>query len=201
MCFGGGGGGNAVEDSRRIEAERAERVRQGTADINQQFAGFNDAFFGGIEQNALNFFNPDLQRQFTDTREGLIKNLARSGNLQGSAGAIKLGELNAERARQQALIGDKAKGFAQQARADVENTRSNLIQNLAATADPFAASQAANAQAVALTAPPEFSPLGDVFTKFTNLATPQIIGRNRGFNNSFATLFGPGAGSATDVRT
>ncbi len=198
MCFGGGGG-NAAEDSRQIEAARAKRVREGTADINTQFEGFDDAFFGGIKQNALNFFNPQLQSQFTDTREGLIKNLARSGNLSGSAGAAQLGDLDEELGKQQALVGNKALNFAQQARGDVENTRSNLIQNLAATADPFAASQAANSQAIALSAPQEFSPLGDVFTKFAGLATPQIAAAQRGFNNSASRLFGPRSGSITQV--
>lgn len=202
MCnpFGGGGGGiDADAVARQAEERRAQRVRQGTASINTQFEGFTPGFFQGIEQDALDFFNPQLQSQFSDTREGLIKNLARAGNLDGSVGARNLGELTEELATQQGFVADKARNFGQGARADVESNRANLIQNLAASADPFAAAQAAAASASSLTAPPEFSPLGDVFTKFANLATPQIVAAQRGFDNPASILFNNQRGSATNV--
>lgn len=193
MCnpFGGGSGPNPDKVARQAEERRAARIREGTVSINEQFDQFGPEFFGGIEQDALDFFNPQLQKQFGSTREGLIKNLARSGNLAGSVGARKLGDLTEELGIQQAQVGDKARGFGSRARADVESNRAQLIQNLAASADPFAASQAAIASAQSLTAPPEFSPLGDVFTKFTNLASPQIVAARRGFDNPASSLFGP----------
>ena len=192
MCFPGGGGSgpNPDEVARRAEDRRAARIREGTVSINEQFDQFGPEFFGGIEKDALDFFNPQLQKQFGSTREGLIKNLARSGNLDGSVGARKLGDLTEELGTQQARVGDKARGFGNRAKADVESNRAQLIQNLAASADPFAASQAAIASAQSLTAPPEFSALGDVFTKFTNLASPQIIAAQSGIRNPASSLFG-----------
>ncbi len=191
MCdiFGGGSSGpDPAQVARQQEAERAARVRKGTRAINEQFAQFDPSFFQGIEQSALDFFNPQLQDQYGDTRETLIKNLARSGNLQGSVGARRLGDLEEELSTQQARIADKARSIAQGARADVERNRAALLQNLAATADPFAAAQAAGAQAQALTAPPEFSPLEDTFKKFSDLARPQILGARYGFKNPASLL-------------
>lgn len=189
--FGGGGGGgsDAAAVARQQEERRAQRVREGTQAINQQFAQFDPAFFQGVEQSALDFFNPQVDDQFFGAREGLIKNLARGGNLSGSVGARRLGDLTEELATQRARIADKARGFAQGARADVEGNRASLIQNLAATADPFSAANAAAAQARALSAPPEFNPLGDLFVRFENIATPQIIAARSGFSNPASALF------------
>lgn len=202
MCnpFGGGdSAGDAAAERRRAEAERAARVREGTKSINQQFARFDDSFFSGINQDALDFFNPQVMSQFEDTQEGLIKNLARAGNLSGSVGARRLGELTEELGTEQARIADRARGITQGARGDIESSRSALIQNLAATADPFAAANASAAQAKALTQTPQFEPVGDLFTKFLNLASPQIVAAGRGFQNPASMLFGGGGGSSTVV--
>ena len=191
MCnpFGGSSGPDPSEIARQSEERRAARIREGTAGINEQFERFTPEFFGGIEQDALNFFNPQVDEQFFDTRERLVKNLARSGNLSGSVGARRTGELTEARSKERANVADKARSFGLNAKADVESNRAALIQNLAASSDPFAAAQAASASAQSLTAPPEFSPVGDLFTKFENLATPQIIAARAGFNNPASRLF------------
>ncbi len=188
MCFGGGGP-DPSQVARESEERRAGRIREGTASINKQFEGFTPEFFGGIEQDALDFFNPQVDEQFFDTRERLVKNLARPGTLSGSVGARRTGELPEARAKERATVADKARGFGLNAKADIERNRASLIQNLAASADPFAAAQAASASAQSLTAPPEFSPVGDLFTRFESLATPQIVAARAGFNNPASRLF------------
>ncbi len=202
MCiFGGGSSGpDPTEVARQSEERRAARIREGTASINTQFDRFGSDFFQGIEQKALDFFNPQLQDQFSDTKEGLVKNLARSGNLTGSVGVRRLGELTEALAKQQAQVGNKARSIGLAAKGDVESNRAQLIQNLAASADPFAAAQAAAASAASISAPAEFTPLGDVFTKFANLATPQIAAARQGFRNPVSGFFGPQTSSATVVR-
>ena len=95
--FGGSSGPDPGDVARQSEERRAARIREGTAGINQQFESFTPEFFGGIEQDALDFFNPQVDEQFFDTRERLVKNLARSGNLSGSVGARRTGELTEAR--------------------------------------------------------------------------------------------------------
>lgn len=199
MCFFGNSGPDPSVVARQSEERRAGRIREGTANINQQFEGFNPEFFGEIEQSALDFFNPQLTEQFQGTREGVVKNLARSGNLSGSVGATTLGNLFAERAKQQARIGERARGIAGEAKAGVERNRASLIQNLSATADPFAAAQAAGASAASLSAPQQFSPLGDAFSRFSNLASPQIQAARAGIDTPFSGLFRPSGNSQTIV--
>lgn len=174
---------NSAAIAREAEAKRQARIAAGTEAINKQFSVFDDSYYDQLQQSALDFYNPDLTRQAEDTREMLTKNLARSGNLSGSVGATTISDFEEELARQKALVGDKARNYAQGARAKVEQNRNALLNQLAATADPAAAAQAAASQAQTLSAPPEFSPLADVFGKFANLSAQQVAGARQGYDN------------------
>ncbi len=197
MCFMGGGGPDPAETARQQEIARAARVEEGTQSINEQFAKFDDPFFEGIEKSALDFFNPQVTDQFNSTREALTKSLARNGNLDGSVGARGLGDLTKAFTTEQANVGEKALNISRDARANVEKNRANLIRDLSGTADPFAAANAAAASAAALSRPPEFSPIADLFSKFIDIGATQVVGANRGFKNPASTLFGSGSSGST----
>ena len=191
----------SAEIARQQETQRTARITQGRASIGKQFEQFDDPFFSGVEQSALDFFNPQLEDQFQTTREKLIKNLARSGNLNASTGARQIGDLQKALGEQQGIVGNRALGFANDARADVESNRSALLSSLNATADPFAAANSAAARAQSLSAPQQFSPLGDLFSKFAGVASQNIAAAQRGFRNPASSLFGPSSsgGSSTIV--
>lgn len=202
MCMGAPSD-NSAEIAREADAARQARIDQGTTHINKQFAAFDDPYFQGIQQSALDFFNPDLDKQAENTRETLIKNLARSGNLDSSFGAKTFGDLDEETARQRAAVADRARGFATDARGRVENERSQLINQLSATADPAAAAAASAAAAQSLSAPPQFEPLGDLFSKFINIGAQQVAGARQGFDNPARKFLGstiPAPNSSDSVR-
>lgn len=190
MCFSTPAD-NSAAIARDQEAARQARINEGTESINSQFARFDEPFFGGIQQSALDFFNPDIDRQASDTREMLIKNLARSGNLDGSVGAKAFGDLEEEAARQRSLAADKARGIANDARGQVASNRTQLLNQLASTADPAAAAASSAAAAESLTAPQQFQPLGDLFGQFANIGAQQITGARQGFENTASRVFGP----------
>ncbi len=197
MCIFSSPKDNSAQVARDAEAERQGRITEGTSSINSAFSGFDDSFFGNIEQSANDFFSPRIDRQFDDTRETLIKNLARQGNLNASTGATQLADLDTSGREQRVSFADKARGFATDARADVENNRNNLLLQLQASADPAAAAAAAAGQARVLSAPPSFDLIGDLFTKFANNAAVQIGAANRGFGNPSSLVFSPNAGGST----
>ncbi len=200
MCIFSAPKDNSAQIAREQEEQRRARITEGTASIDSAFAGFDDSFFGGIEQSALDFFNPQIDRQFDRTRETLIKNLARQGNLNASTGARQLADLDTAGQEQRVTFADKARGFATSSRADVENNRANLLRQLQASADPSAAAATAAAQAQLLSAPPTFSPIGDLFTQFGRNAEVQIENARRGFNNPASLIFKPDlSGSTTQV--
>ncbi len=200
MCIFSAPKDNSAGIAREQEEQRRARITEGTSSINTAFSGFDDSFFGNIEQSANDFFSPQIDRQFDDTRETLIKNLARQGNLNASTGARQLADLDTAGREQRVSFADQAREFATDSRADVENNRGNLLFQLQASADPAAAAAAAAGQAKVLSAPPTFSPIGDLFTKFANNAAVQIGAANRGFGNPSSLVFSPNAGgSSTQV--
>ena len=201
MCIFSPPKDNSAQIAREAEAQRQGRITEGTSSINSAFSGFDDSFFGNIEQSANDFFNPQIDRQFDRTREGLIKNLARQGNLNASTGATQLADLDTAGREQRASFADKARGFATNSRADVENNRASLLRQLQASADPAAAAATAAGQAQVLSAPQSFSPIGDLFTKFANNAAVQIGAANRGFGNGSSLVFGPGSGGGGGSST
>ncbi len=200
MCFFSAPKDNSAELARQAEATRQARITTGTGSINSAFSGFDDSFFSGIENDANAFFNPQIDRQFDNTREGLIKNLARSGNLNASTGARQLADLDRAGQEQRATFADKARSIASGVRTDVEGNRSNLLASLQASADPAAAAATANAQAASLSAPQQFSAIGDLFSNFGNIAATQFEGRNRGFNNPASAIFGPSSGGGQTLN-
>ncbi len=200
MCIFSAPKDNSAQIAREAEEQRQARITEGTGNINSAFAGFDDSFFGNIEQSANDFFSPQIDRQFDQTRESLIKNLARQGNLNASTGATQLADLDTAGQEQRVSFADKARGFATDSRADVENNRANLLRQLQASADPAAAAATAAGQAQVLSAPPTFSPIGDLFTQFANNAATRINAQNRGFGNGSSLVFSPGgSGSSTIV--
>ncbi len=201
MCIFSAPKDNSAQIAREQEEQRRARITEGTASIDSAFAGFDDSFFGGIEQSALDFFNPQIDRQFDRTRETLIKNLARQGNLNASTGARQLADLDTAGQEQRVTFADKARGFATSSRADVENNRAEIIRQLQASADPSAAAATSAAQAEILSAPPSFSPIGDLFMKFGRNAEVQIENARRGFNNPASLIFKPDlSGRTTTVN-
>lgn len=198
MCiFGSTPKDNSAQIAREAEDDRQARITEGTGNINSAFAGFDDSFFGGIEQSALDFFNPQIDEQFEDTRESLIKNLARQGNLNASTGATQLADLDTEAQKQRVNFADQSRGFATSARADVEGNRSNLLTQLRASADPSAAATSAAAQADILSRPQPFSLIGDLFSQFGGLANTQITAARQGFDNPASLVFSPSSGGST----
>ena len=201
MCVGGGGSNDAAKDARKAEKKRQKQITEGTEAINQQFARFDEPFFQGVEQAALNFFVPQLEDQFTDAKDATIKRLAREGNLEASAGLNQLGDLTDAANFNRLLVADKARGLANQQRSNVEQDRSRLLSQLHATTDPAAAAASATIAARALTAPPEFSPLGDLFSQFADDARVQILSAKGGFQNSVSPLFPANSRGFTTVST
>ena len=203
MCLKGPKDNSAqiAADNRRREEERQARIREGQAAIDEQFGQFDDTFFQGVEQSALDFFNPQLDEQFRRARDQVTFNLARSGNLNASEGARQFGDLTRTLQENRALIADRAAGDAARARADVESNRSDLIGQLSASADPSAAATGALARAQSLAAPRQFSPLGDLFAAAIRQGGDHIRAR-REFGEGFppSVFPQPKKGSQTIVN-
>jgi len=158
---------NSAEIARQQEDERQARITAGTAKVNDAFGGFNDDYYAGIGKSYLDYYNPQLDRQYNRAREALTYQLADSGNLDSSAAARKFGDLTSDYGVQKQTIANQAEGEKQGLRGQVEDNRGDLIRQLETGAGVDTTAASAMARANSLSKPAAYSPLGDLFSQYT----------------------------------
>ena len=201
MCGGGGGGDDGGAAKR--EAERQAKISQGLTNINSQFSQFDDGFFSEREQAYTDFALPQLDDQYGKEKEQLIFALARNNRLDSNSRSERLADLEQNLNLQRTNIFDDALGFANQARADIENSRGNLVSQNASLQNPSAIADLASQRATSLASAPNFDPLGSLFQNTTaGIATAAQAQQKRDKLNQLNNLFiadPAGSGSARVV--
>ncbi len=174
--------GKEAERARADEEARQGEIRAGTGSINKVFdKNFDKKFFQKQQTNYLDFAKPQLNKQYGEAGDQLSYDLADRGMLDSSTKGEKtadLGELY--ETNRQAMIG-KAKEFGTDAKNNVEDARTGLIHTLQATGDAEGAAKGALNRAGALSRPPAYSPLEDLFMSFTS-----TLGQQAGLERSYA---------------
>lgn len=162
------GGGNPAAEARSEERDRQARIRTGTDQVNQQFAGFNPQFYQTRAQDYVNFATPQLGQQFRSTQGAVMGDLANRGLLNSSARNNQVSSLNRELATQRQVIYDQGQSQAQALRTQVEGSRNNALSLLYSSADPGAATGLAASQAAQFQQPSFFQPVGNLFGNLVN---------------------------------
>ena len=176
---GGGGGGGRDGDHTRTPVQTktnsisdaiqfANAQKKGLFSDKTTSTGFDDNFFKGRRDAYQAYANPQLEDQYGDANKQLTFSLARGGLLDSSVRGEKLGDLQKLYDTQKQAVADKALSYETSARNSVEDARGNLISTLNATGDAEGAAKSALARSSALTQPDAYSPLGQLFTDFTN---------------------------------
>lgn len=200
MCFGGDGGAKeAAERARAEELARQGRVSSGLARVNEVFGQFDDNYYKGVSDAALNYYQPEVDRQYTDARRAATYNLARGGKLQSTAGAEALRKLSEAKARTDVDIANRAQGYATDTRRNIEGQRNDVIGNLYASADPEAAYSSAVTAAELGRQAPTYSPLGDLFSAFIATGGNALAAERAGYRGLGTGLFSNRSGSARVV--
>ncbi|MBI2240290.1 MAG: hypothetical protein HYU59_05740 [Magnetospirillum gryphiswaldense] len=170
MGGGGGKGGSGAADAARAEEQaRQARIREGTQKVNELFDGqFTDDFYGQRRQGYLDYATPQLEDQYQQALKELTYSLDRAGTSDSSIRAARMGELQKLYDTNTRYVSDTGLNHENDARNNVEQARSNLISQLNATADVSGAVNSANSRAAALSAQQGYSPLGQLFSAFTN---------------------------------
>lgn len=195
------GSDNAAAQARADENARQARINSGMATINQDFAGFNDPFYAGISKAYTNYAEPQVDQQYKNAHDNLTFGLARGGLLKSSVANQKFADLDQDYNNQRLGVADQAKTQANQQRAQVENSRSNLVNQLQATADPSAAASAAVGQAKILNTANAFSPIGTLFQNATAGLANAAGGPYNGYNGILGgSLFNNGTYAGATPR-
>jgi len=204
MC-GGGGGGDYAAQARADEAARQARIREGMGRIDQSFKGFDESFYKGRESAYLNYANPQLDQQFKQQQNSLAYNLARAGLTASSEAARNAGELQRQFNLARSTVAGEAKNQSNQARQQVEQNRSELVNQLNATGDTQLAANASLTRANNLAQTPGFSPLGQIFQNTTgllgNAAQASMWDKNAPGLSAYGFPKTGGGSSSTIVKT
>ena len=179
--------GDGSDFARQQEQELQQRINEGKADINQKFAGFDDAFYQQRATDYENYAMPQMAEQLHTTRNSLAAQLARRGLMKSGASIESNADLDKFAEGKTREIADTARGEANQLRGDVENSRSNLINQLIASGDPSVASTGALSAAMGIRTDPSFKPLGNLFNDWTEIWGANQVARS--YNPQVQPLF------------
>lgn len=181
MCNPGRAAANAATDARAAEDARQQRTTEAIGRVNDTFGAFDQSFYDKRAQDFTDYATPEMNRQYGDARRDLVFALSRAGLTNSSVAATRLADLERDYGTRKQEVVDQARGYSQQARADVEQARSNLIGQAQATADSSVAANSALNEANRLRVAPSFSPIGMLFAN-----TAAGIGAARNANDAEA---------------
>ncbi len=168
---------------------RRQAMAEGLTKINQTFGGFNDDYYGGIQQNYLDYANPQIAAQQVDSTYNVRSNLANSGKLGSSTQARQYGDIAETFGGIYRDSQIKAEDYANQHRSAVDSARSSAINQMYASESGDVGLQAANASAAGLLSGPSYEPISNILGQAAKFATID-------YNNS---LYNAGNGGSNGV--
>jgi hypothetical protein len=148
-----------AERIREAEERRQANIAEGQGIISSAFGQFDDGFFGNRSQSYIDYATPQLNQQYNDAMQNLVRSLARGGNLNSSLRAQSMADLQGQRDKGMLTIADQANRFANDSRSAIEAARSNLISQNANLADPGTIRALTDSQVSSLSARQNYSPL------------------------------------------
>lgn len=134
-------------------------------DASQRTGGFGDEFYNKFRQAQLDYYLPEVQRQFNNARFTQNASLARSGNLRSSQAGSNLADLVYQNDVNRAQLTAKADAATGDLRKQVAQNRQAAINQLYSTEDPTLAANTATGMVrnVQLTQP-DLNPIGQLFS-------------------------------------
>lgn len=188
--------GDLADEQRDLEAERQRRIAEGTAQINSMFAGFDDPYYEGVSKAYRDHYDKLIAEQAEAARRKV--QLGWQGGPGTSGYVRRMGELERDIERQYADVASQSVDFANQRRSDLESNRSAILGALEGGSSIDTVANQASATAARLSAPPSYSPVGDLFARLTSIPANQTLARNQGYDTK-PLRFNSGKGAVTVV--
>lgn len=187
-------------DQKKQEKERKANIAAGREKIDSAFSNFNDGYYGGYKQDYLDFYNPQLDKQFGDTNRSLTYALAGRGLLNSSVGAESIGDLFKKYTDEKSNVTGAAQDAANSLKSSVESTKSNLYTLNESASDPQTVANRAIGEASAIAAPASYTPLQDVFASALTPWATYATAANNSARGSGSSYYRPASSSYAVVR-
>jgi hypothetical protein len=187
--------GNLVSQAHTLDDLSKQKIVYGGDPNGPRTGGFGDDFYNKFRQANLDYYMPELDRQFSDAKSNLNFGLARSGQLRSSTANQSLADLTYQKDVNSAQMTAQADSATAGLRNEVQANKSAAINQLYSTEDPTLAANTATSlvKNTELTQP-QLNPIGQLFA-------PIAIGMGAGMQGySNAQAYGkylpaPGAGA------
>lgn len=184
------------------EMLRQHAIGLGKVSIDKRFTKFDPGYYKGYRDDYRGYYDPQVKKQFNETGDKLTATLADRGMLESSVGNSANTKLRSEYGDAKQNIANEALDASNKLRSQVEQSKSNLYSINEASADPMGVNAQAVGASTALVAPPQYSPLGQIFASalqpFANYAQSAGTSPSRQYNSQFN--FAGGTGSGRVVR-
>ena len=182
MSFGKPNVPSAAEqaaETRAAEEERARKVRESSAAVNQTFdQKFGPQYYQGIGTSFRNYYAPQVAEKFDEASRATK---FRTANIAGSSAANRtFGDLYRDKIRADSDVESGASDAVNKARQDVESKRSSLIGMAEAGGSLENTAALARQTAMSDIGRPTFSPIGDLFGKYTSALNTAAQASNNG---------------------
>ena len=152
---------------REAENRRQANIAEGNNAINEVFGQFNNDFYNNRAKSYVDYATPQLDQQYKTTMQGLVRSLARGGNLNSSVRGSAMSDVQSQYDKGLLSIQDQANQYSNQARNAIESARGNLVAQNAQLADSGAIRSLASSQAQGFTTAPSYTPLQTLISALT----------------------------------
>lgn len=150
--------------AKQAELDRKTSVSKGKSAVDTAFGGFDDNYYNGIANSVLDYYLPQLDKEFSNTNDQLTYKLSRQGILKSTAAVNKRANLKGDYDIQRSGITTKAADAARSARENVSSVKNQLYNYADSASDPADVNTRLAGETARLKAfQPEFTPLGKVF--------------------------------------
>lgn len=197
---------NSAAIARQQAEEREAAINQGKQSIDSAFGVFDPQYFQKYQQSYVDNYNPQVDKQFTEAKQGVKYNLARKGTTDSTIGQKTFGDLVSGYNDARRDVASNAADATNKLRADVEGQKSQLYAQNSASADPSLSAIQAVSSAGSLATPASYSPLGDLFAGLVNTSAAYRAGQNQGLPAAYRGILTtpgstlPSGGSGRVVR-
>jgi hypothetical protein len=192
--------GKPIDLSKESDAMIKGRIARGELfRETKQSGGYGEQFYKDRENAYLAYAMPRLAREHQSTSNNLTFALARQGLLHGSAQAEKQAALGRELSDKQREVADAAVNEGNALRAEVEQQRSSLINQLQAGGDPDLAASEAIRSTQNLGRPTGFAPIGSFFRDWSSMYLDNMVtkAQNTGRQPNIWPVLGRSSAGAT----
>lgn len=202
MCFSSPSNDNSAlqqqqANSAATAAKQQAAIQEGQSKIQNLFSGYNDDFYNQKANDYQNYYLPQVDQQQEQAKNALLYSQANQGITNSSGAQYENGLLDKESAIDKQNVLSGAQGFANNAKQQVGQLRSNLTNQLNASYDPSQITPESLGQ-INIPQVSGLTPLSGLFSDLTNVYGDYSNGTAAsGQPNALTGLFGSNGGGGS----